>query len=171
MVPRLDQRLKGIKMCLDSGFAEAALALLYSAIDTLGFLNAAPGATDVERSHFITWCDQYIVPSLNPSQVTGIDLYGARCGILHISSASSRLGRTGSAREVWYHLNGRDAVNLMSSTPKSALMPDIAQLVEAFHVGCVRFIVDLNGDCTRLDSAQERIRQFFSWGVFTRDLS
>ena len=38
----LDQRIKAIRSCLDAGFAEAALVLLYSGIDTLAFLRAAP---------------------------------------------------------------------------------------------------------------------------------
>lgn len=92
MAAWLDQRVKAIRICLDAGSAEAVLALLYSGIDTLAFLRAPVGAKEVKRDDFIEWCDRYMVPFLQ-SAVTGIDLYGARCGVLHTSSAASRLGR------------------------------------------------------------------------------
>src|ERR1035438_2214417 len=50
------------------------------------------------------------------SAVTGIGLYGARCGVLHTSSAASGLGRDGRARGVWYRSKGRVGVNLLTNT-------------------------------------------------------
>jgi hypothetical protein len=41
----LSKRLRAINICLRSGFAEEALTLLYSAIDTLGFLAAPANAS------------------------------------------------------------------------------------------------------------------------------
>ena len=40
MAAWLDQRFEAIRICLDADFAEAALALLHSGIDTLSFLGA-----------------------------------------------------------------------------------------------------------------------------------
>jgi hypothetical protein len=160
----LDQRIEAINMCIGAGFAEAALALLYSAIDTLAFLSAPANAKKAERRHFINWCNLYIVPLPN-SAATGIDLYGARCGILHTSSAASELGCEGKAREVWYQFKGRAGVNLMTNTPRPALILDIPTLVEAFTDGSRRFATDLESDHTRLATTEQRVAQFFSWGV------
>ena len=99
------------------------------------------------------------------SAVRGIDLYGARCGLLHTSSAESRLGRKGDAREVWYHFEGRIGVNLMTNTPQPSLTLGIEELVDAFGDGSQRFIADLEADAAQRTIAQERARQFFTWGT------
>ncbi len=166
MAPWLNQRLKAIKVCLDSSYAEAALAPLYSAIDTLAFLGAPASTQFSTKQDFIAWCDRYIVPSLGAtSGATGIDLYGARCGVLHTSSAASALGQQGKAREVWYQFKGRTGVNLMTNTPQPALLLDMEILVSAFEKGSRAFLADLEGDQPRLAIAQQRAQQFFSWGV------
>jgi len=160
----LDQRIEAINICMGAGFAEAALTLLYSGIDTLAFLGAPAGAKDVKQDDFVKWCDRYIVPLLS-STAAGADLYGARCGVLHTSSAASRMGRQGDAREVWYHFKDRAGVNLMANTPRPALMLEIEALVDAFGKGSRQFVADLEGDPVRRANAQERAGQFFSWGI------
>jgi len=164
MTAWLDRRVKAIRSCLDASFAEAALALLYSGIDTLAFLRAPAGAKEVKGHDFTEWCDRYMVPFLH-SAVTGIDLYGARCGVLHTSSAASGLGRDGRAREVWYRFKGRVGVNLLTNTPQPSLVLDIEVLVDAFGRGSQQFVADLEGDPAQRTIAQERVGQFFSWGV------
>jgi len=166
----LDQRVRAVCSCLDASFPEAALALSYSGIDTLAFLRAPVGAKDVNRDDFIEWCDRYMVPFLH-SAATGIDLYGARCGVLHTSSAASRLGREGHAREVWYRFKDRAGVNLMTNTPQPSLMVEIEALVQAFVQGSQQFVADLEGNPAQRTVAQERVGQFFSWGVLTTSQS
>jgi hypothetical protein len=163
----LDQRAKAIRSCLDASFTEAALALLYSGIDTLAFLRAPVDAKDVKPHDFIEWCNRYMVPSLS-SAVTGIDLYGARCGILHTSSAASKLGREGQAREIWYHFKGRAGVNLMTNTPQPSLMLEIEALADAFGKGSQQFVTDLERDPAQRTIAEQRVGQFFRWGVLGR---
>jgi hypothetical protein len=160
----LDQRIAAIHICMGAGFADAVLALLYSAIDTLAFLSAPAKAKKAERRYFINWCNRYMVPFLH-SAATGIDLYGARCGVLHTSSAASELGCEGKAREVWYRFEGRVGVNLMTNTPRPALMLDIEALVDAFGKGSQQFVADLECDPAQRAIAQERAGQFFRWGI------
>jgi len=152
---------------MGAGFADAALTLLYSAIDTLAFLSAPANTKKAGRRYFIDWCKRYIVLSPH-SAVTGIDLYGARCGILHTSSATSELGSEGKAREVWYRFEGQAGVNLMTNTPHPALNLDIEELVGAFGNGSQQFVADLAGNLAQRTIAQERVGQLFSWGILTR---
>jgi len=168
MEPWISERIGAIQICMDAEFVEAALALLYSAIDTLAFLAAPSGTEDVARGNFIEWCDRYMSPRLRG--VSGIDLYGARGGILHTSSAASRLGRVGRAREVWYRFKGQTGVNLVTNTPEPAIILDIEQLIAAFGEATREFVRDVRADRDRLATAQERVRQFFSWGVLHGDI-
>lgn len=166
MTSWLDERIQAIRTCLESGFAEASLTLLYSATDTLAFL-AAPATTQYcRKSDFIVWCDQYIVPCLpEASGATGTDLYGARCGVLHTSSAASSLGQKGEAREIWYQFKSRTGVNMMTNTPQPALLLEVEMLVSAFEKASQMFLAYLGGDRSQLAIAEQRAKQFFNWGL------
>src|SRR5260370_32851024 len=63
----LEQRLNAMKACLDLGFVDSALALLYSAIDTLGFLGAPGNQAFSSGDDFIGWCGQYLIQHLDSS--------------------------------------------------------------------------------------------------------
>jgi hypothetical protein len=62
-----------------------ALALIYSGVDVLGFLGSTePRAT---RATFIRWADEYLAEFLKKRGIGGIDLFSARCGVLHTGQA------------------------------------------------------------------------------------
>jgi hypothetical protein len=160
-----------VRQCLDDGLPEAALTLLYSGIDTLGLLNAPTGTTDASRSTFIDWCERYVVPRLSSTDVTTPtpkDLYAARCGVLHTSTAESNHGREGDVRELWYTFRGKAAVNLVPNTPKPPLLVEIERLVGAFEEGSRAFVADLSEDKGRFEIAERRAGQFFSWETLRR---
>jgi hypothetical protein len=163
------ERLRAIGCCFDSDLPEASLTLLYSGIDTLGLLAASPDETDARRSTFVDWCDKYILTRLNSTDgksLTALDLYAARCGILHTSSSVSSLGRDGEAREICYQFGGKHGVNLGALNVKlEPTMLDIAELAVAFKEGGIEFIADLAKDSTRLETARARAGGFFRWGT------
>jgi hypothetical protein len=164
----LTQRLVAIRECMDDGLPEAALTLLYSAIDALGVLNAVAGTTDASRSTFLDWCAQYIVPRLSTTgeaAPTATDLYAARCGVLHSSSAESRLGREGHVPELWYTFRGRAAANLALNAPKPPLLVEIERLVGAFEEGSRAFVAELSRDQDRFAIAEGRAARFFCWST------
>ena len=163
----LEQRAAAVRACLDSSFPEEALVLVYSAIDTLAFLGSPPCAEYSERGPFIEWCEKYIVPCFGSSSggLSGIDLYGARCGVLHVSSARSSLGQQGKAREIWYQFRGQHGLNLATNTPKLAVGLDVEVLVAAFEKGSHCFLEEITRDQARCALAEERARSFFTWAT------
>jgi hypothetical protein len=164
----LSLRMVAIRECMDDGLPEAALTLLYSAIDALGLLNAVAGTTDASRITFLDWCAQYLVPKLSTTgeaAPTPMDLYAARCGVLHTSSAESRLGREGDVPELWYTFRGRAATNLALNAPQPPLLVEMERLVGAFEEGSRAFVADLSRDQDRFAIAEGRAAQFFSWGT------
>jgi hypothetical protein len=93
IVSSFKERLRAVECCYNSDLPEAGLTLMYSGIDTLGFLAAPPDVNDATKKTFIDWCDKYVVPwlkSVDGKPLAAPDLYGARCGILHTSSSASR---------------------------------------------------------------------------------
>lgn len=88
-----------IKLCEAAGATTAAVAMVYIAIDTMAFL-ALPANRDKQgRADFIAWVDKYLKGHEDqPYQYRGIDVYGARCAVLHAFGS-----------EVEYHLQYPDA--------------------------------------------------------------
>jgi hypothetical protein len=163
----LERRVAAVRTCLDSSFPEEALVLLYSAIATLAFLGSAQGKEYSDKRSFIDWCNEYIVASFgsHTGGPRGIDLYGARCGVLHLSSAMSSLGQRGKAREIWYQFRGQRGLNLETNTPKQAMGLDVEALVAAFEIGSRAFLEDLRRDGARYALAMQRAQRFFTWAA------
>jgi len=144
------------------------LTLLYSGVDTLGLLAAHPDVKNATQATFIAWSEQYLVTrlkSVDGKPLTALDLYAARCGILHTSSSVSRLGREGKARDIFYQFQGKHGVNLGLNAKLEPLMLDIAHFAMAFKEGGLAFISYLNQDPTRIETALARALTFFRWGT------
>lgn len=73
-----------IKKCEAAGATTAAVAMAFVCIDTMAFLSLPAGRERQGRSDFIVWVDTYIKGhESQPYQYRGIDVYGARCAVLH----------------------------------------------------------------------------------------
>jgi len=71
---------RGVDVCLYNKLIGPALTLIYTGIDTVGWLDSNnPCAT---RDSFMGWTNRYLLSS-NRLACTAIDLYAARCGLLH----------------------------------------------------------------------------------------
>jgi hypothetical protein len=146
----LSARVNEFTLCtsllLDAGHTLPALIVLYTAVDIFGSLLRPETEPDTAGKYFKKWVDDYV---LGHSQVasTAQDLWGARCGLLHTHTASSRLSREGAAREFHYYHGspppGMEQV-LRSLEHKGKLFVDIAALNRAFSDGAHRFLEDID---------------------------
>jgi hypothetical protein len=140
-----------------------ALVMLYSAIDILGSLLRPESEADTRGEYFKKWVDDYMI---GHSQVafTSDDLWGARCGMLHTHTASSKLARAGKARRLHYlRTHGaslppamKAAMNGLSAQGK--VFVDVDSLCSAFEEGTRRFLVAIQSDAT----LEKRVRHHSS---------
>lgn len=73
-----------IKRCEEAGATAAAVAMAYIAIDTMAFLGLPADRQKQVRGDFVAWVDSYLKGhDSQPYQYRGIDVYGARCALLH----------------------------------------------------------------------------------------
>jgi hypothetical protein len=87
---------RGINVAIENNCVSSAVILILSAIDTMAYLAMPEIQEDVTRKDFVEWAEKYIrFPGRE--QLTGLDLYGARCAMLHSFGAQSRLAEKGSA--------------------------------------------------------------------------
>ncbi len=134
----------------------AALALIYSGIDTMAYLGLPEGSNKVKGVDFEEWCDRYI-QFPGRENVSGLELYGARCGILHTHSATSSLSRSGKVREIFYDDKANPPVLSNKEDAPDTVIVSISALMEVFFSGVDRFLVDVFADERRAVIANERL--------------
>jgi hypothetical protein len=89
--------VESMEDCMAKGRLLPCLVLLYSAIDIVASLESGKAS----GSAFMAWSDKYLLQGTSLA-CTASDLYGARCGILHILSAESDISRKGTAHRIQY---------------------------------------------------------------------
>lgn len=142
-----------IKMLLDAGHTLPALVLLYSAIEVFASLVRPETEPDTNGGHFKKWAADYMI---GPSRLTiaSEDLWGARCGLLHTHSPSSRDSRQAKARELAYYraqsptpeMQRALESTLESLRTRGKLPVDVDILCCAFEDGVRRFLADIQCD-------------------------
>ena len=99
LIKNLDGLDEAVVRCLGARLILPALSILFVGIDIVASLERQPG--EGTKTSFTRWVEQYLLPA-KPLGCTSLDLYAARCGILHTFTAESDLSRTGKARKLYY---------------------------------------------------------------------
>ncbi|MBV9675892.1 MAG: hypothetical protein JO185_06130 [Acidobacteriaceae bacterium] len=146
---------KGIKhpisIVLQEHCYSAALVLTYSGMDTMAFLGMPSEKTYVMRSDFIAWTEHYVRSPFR-EEVSALDLYGARCSVLH-GGAASRLSQSSECKTLRHsELQFEEPLS-----PKVVIAP-VGELVRAFFAGIDQFLLDVSQDEKRAKSVGQRLR-------------
>ena len=88
---------EAIDDCIAKHRTLPALILIYATIDIVASLQRREG--EGTRSSFVRWVESYLTPAAE-LDCSGIDLYAARCGILHTLTAEADLVHKGEAKRV-----------------------------------------------------------------------
>ncbi len=135
--------IQEIKKCEAAGATLAAIAMAYVCIDTMAFLALPAGRESQGRGDFITWVDTYLkgVPE-QPYQYRGIDVYGARCAILHAFTSEDDFHQQNPDTKIFgYHNGGKHALNPHVSERlviigTASFLDDVVRAVCAFVEAC-----------------------------------
>jgi hypothetical protein len=95
----IEIHMKAIKLCMENHLRIPALILIYAGIDIFSGLGRPAENEFSTREDFIDWCDRYMLHNGN-LQCSAIDLYAARCSIIHSSSMHSKLSQNGRAKQL-----------------------------------------------------------------------
>lgn len=100
-----------IKRCEAAGATTAAVAMAFVCIDTMAFLALPPERDKQGRVDFIVWVETYLKGhEEQPYQYRGIDVYGARCALLHaFGSEADYHQQYPDAKKFGYHDGGKHA--------------------------------------------------------------
>ena len=132
-----------------------ATVLMYSAIDTMGLLDAPTSQDTANGASFKAWASKYILndPILPFSDV---DLWGARCAVLHTFTTASDLSNAGKAKEIIFFVGQREDPMMKAfhaatlDVGKGTHVPaNLGDFVCAFLDGIERFMTDLIANCEK----------------------
>jgi hypothetical protein len=141
---KFGELLAAMAVCFRLKLTTPTLILLYTGMDVGAWLASTnPGAKTKQR--FLPWVKKYVLthPSLDCS---AIDLYAARCGVLHNLSPESDLSRGGKARQILYAWGDSEAADLRKMIERGEMQNIVAvqleSLIEHFRAGIKRFLDD-----------------------------
>ena len=160
----LDNVIKSIDLCLNAKLQISSLVLLYSAIDIVAWLNRSASKEQASRKDFIRWVDDYLLPNPN-IKCRAIDLYAARCAIVHSYSFSSMLSKDGEAKEIYYSWGKANIKSLQNDIDrrlkKSAIAIHINDFLEVFKEGVEKFKVSIKNDKEKEKIVCGRAKKYF----------
>jgi hypothetical protein len=150
---------KGINVTIENGCFGSAVILILSAIDAMAYLSMPENQEDVTRADFIGWAEKYIrFPGRE--QLTGEDLYGARCAMLHSYRVRSRMSREGKCRKIGYVDESIPPIHYNPKVSKELVLVSIAALRDALFQGIDQFLIDIykNPGSRQAKTANERFQ-------------
>ena len=118
----IDQILSDILWAIDSKRNLVAAQLILSAIDVIAGLDRPLELEDTTGDIFIRWCDDHMSISGANHKLTGLDLWGARCGFLHGYTPQAKVVRQGRARTLGYVDEAENPVMGSTDSPEFLLV-------------------------------------------------
>jgi len=160
----LDDIIKSIELCLNAKLQIPSLILLYSGIGIMGWLNHPVSRDHRSKIDFIRWIDDYLLLNEN-IRYKAIDLYAARCAIIHSYSFSSRLSEEGKAKEIYYAWEKANVKSLQNDCDRRYKEPPVAihinDFLEAFKEGIEKFKLSIKNDKEKEKIVCGRAKKYF----------
>lgn len=100
------QTMDAVQILYEKKLFGQLLVIIYSAIDTFGFIDSELSNDSATGKTFQNWVQKYILNS-NVLNVTKLDLWAARCGVLHTHTSESDFSKKDTAKEIQYFLGKR----------------------------------------------------------------
>jgi hypothetical protein len=137
---------------------------LYSAIDSFSFLTDRENKKS--KQAFIDWVDKWMLsrPGLN---CKAIDIYAARCGLLHRQTSESDLSTKNEAKE-FYYVHGPEpfepldkAIKNTFNTRDKVIAVRIEELITSFRLGMADCMTEIHKDNQWDKEFRDRADKYF----------
>ena len=149
---------RGIRVALENDCLGSGVFLILCGVDAMAYLEMPASQDDVTRGDFVRWAERYIKFPCK-EQLTGLDLYGARCAMLHNYSTASHLSGKGKCRQVGYMDKSVPEVCFVPNVSKDLVLVSVPALADAFFSGVDKFLVDLFANKNKAPIAEQRLKK------------
>jgi hypothetical protein len=156
-------QFEAITLCYEKKFINPVLILIYSTLDTLSYLDRVNDEETV-KERFIRWVDTFLLLPNSKLKCSSIDLYAARCGMVHSSTAESNLSKDGKAKEIYYAIGHKDSLTEIIKRMKKEgeiVVIKIPELFLEFHQAYFRYLKYLSAN-DKLPLFIERINKIMA---------
>lgn len=158
---RTSQLLKAIDLCLKQKLELPALVLMYSTMDTLGWLYSDDPKAKI-KENFKRWVSQYVIRK-SAVRCTPEDLWGARCALLHTFTPDSDLSDKGKARKICYAWGNAPVSRLHAAIDNTQYVAvHVDQLFRQLCEGMTRFLANLDADPQLAKRVYDRSNRFYA---------
>ena len=164
MVFQFAQMIEEIQKCQNAGATIACVMQVYVYIDTLAYLGMPISQTKNTRKDFIDWVEKYLkADSIQSYCYRGVDVYGARCALLHQFSAGADYHQvTPNVIKFGYSDGGKHYYD--ASINATFVIIGVASLVHDFMTAVEAFMRDIQiriRDTKEQVVLQTRLNQIF----------
>lgn len=162
--PKIEALAEGIRICIENKLIEPALILTYSAIDIVAWLGSPEEW--ISKKVFLAWTEKYLLKA-KPLSCTAVEIYAARCGLLHTFSAESKLSKQGSARHIYYAWGTAEvailqrSIDLVGKSDRHVAI-HVGDLFEGWRLGVKYFLNDLKNDQEKRSLVYGKAGKFFT---------
>lgn len=128
-----NEMLAAAKRCIELGQVVPALVLMYSQVDALAW-SCAEDSRGKVKANFVSWTEAWLLPHLHRHvpDLAGIDLYAARCGVLHTLTGVSDLSVAGRVKSMGYARGTADAAGMNENIARER--PDVGAKFVMVHL-------------------------------------
>ena len=153
--------LSAARRCLDERQILPCLTLVYAGMDVMASLEAAP--EEKVNVSFKRWVENYLLP-LTSWKCTAVDLYGARCAVVHTFTPESDLSKRGKAKVIYYAHSGADVAKLEevnSDFNQDAECLELGEMIFLFSDAILKYMVEVESDPIRKPAVEVRAGLWF----------
>ena len=155
--------VEAIEDCLDKRRILPCLALLYTGIDVVASLER--GQHEGTKASFTRWVEAYLLKARS-LRCTALELYAARCGIIHSFTADSDLFQKGKVRQIHYAWGNAKAGDLQDVGRligrHQYVAVHVRDLIDAFRHGLAAYVEDVRRDPRRQHAVEKRAGLWFT---------
>jgi hypothetical protein len=141
---RLKEILEAIGDCLGAGRVLPALILIYTLMDSMSWLASDDLGAPVKK-RFTRWVRDWVLKS-NPLPCTPLELYAARCAVLHTLTSDSALTSSHKVRRIAYSFATETPSPLQEISdrvhPGEYIAIRVEDLYESLNAGIVAYLED-----------------------------
>jgi hypothetical protein len=154
---------RGIEACLEKGLVRPAAVLIYTGIEVASWLASSEEFSS--GAGFMKWVEAYLLKA-KPLKCTALDLWAARCGFVHTLTPYAKPIPDKKPRLICY-AHGSSSVQEIEQTfgriqqPERFVAAHISDLYEAWRLGVLRFVEELEKDQVRKTRAYKKADKFF----------
>jgi hypothetical protein len=149
------------KSALDNKRYRAAAVLTYCGIDTLASLVRDAASPKVQRADFVAWAERYM-DFRSKHGPTGLELYGARCGLLHASMAESETSKKDEKIRLIGYADKNSEPVMHDENVKTLIILSTTHLVGIFAEGVLKCWKDIKADKGLLHLVNQRLQKLYA---------